>query len=145
MKVLIIIAALVSLVLFEGCEPGYESRYRLRNSTSASCTYTLYWRQSKLYRYSGTLNIDEVKKISTVGGIGNASNEFQFWAESLFVNDSTRIIPCDTAMFITNNEDNSEGDYTLILTDSLIMFHKKLEEEYGDSIFNCFEGYWAKQ
>ena len=142
MKLKLITIAIV-IILLTGCEPGYENRYRIRNSTTESCEYTLYWRNEALHRYSGTLKVDAEKIISKEAGLGNAYNGFQFWAETLFVNDSIRIIPCDTAMFITNSEDNSDGDYTLILTDSLIKYHKKLVQEYGDSIYNCFEGYWA--
>lgn len=133
---------LSSVVFLLGCDPGYTSHYRLRNLTTSTIKYSLYWREHNLYNYTGALGIDEDQEILSESSIGVANNGFEFWAESLFVNDSVRIIPCDTAMFITNYESDVEGVYTLVLTDSLIQHHEALKEQFKDSIFDCFQGYW---
>lgn len=141
-KTLCAMLLLFVLVLMSGCDPSATEHYRFRNETSSSIKYKLYWRSHNLYEYTDSLESQEEREVLSNDIMGFSNNEFMCWAETLYVNDSIRIIPCDITMFITNNEDDAEGTYTLIFTDSLLKRHMDLESKYGDSIFDCYNGYW---
>ncbi len=124
--------------IFISCDPGYNCDYYLANNTEDTIAYKLYWRSHELYMKTGKIPNGKSVLIANNGGIGFADNEFLWWAETLFVNDSIRINTCDTAMFITNEETNSYGRYTMIITDSLIAYHQEIKDSLESNEYKCY-------
>ncbi|MCP4584250.1 MAG: hypothetical protein GY839_21770 [candidate division Zixibacteria bacterium] len=116
-KIIILSALFLSVMglYLLGCDPGYECDYYIKNQTSDSLSYKLYWRSHDLYQYDGTLETGERKYLIGEGSIGFAANMFDLKAESLFVNDTIRINVEDTTLYRTDKENKHYGKYTVII------------------------------
>ena len=133
-----ILFTIFNTVIFMGCDPGYNCDYYLENDTKDTIAYKLYWRSHDLYKKTGKIPNGKSLLIASNGGLGFARNEFLWRAESLYINDSIRINTCDTAMFVTNEETDPYGKYTLVLTDSLIAYHQKIRDSLESIGYDCY-------
>lgn len=139
MKTLTILS-LISLCLL-GCDPGYKVDYFIKNNLDTTITYRLNWGFHQTLFSDTVLKVSRIKMV-TDEDLGRAVNLFQIDAQSFYINDTCRITPCDPGMFVTDEESDSYGSYTILLSDSLLNHHRELYEKHGDDIFDCYDSIW---